>query len=68
MVMACCERCYKQYLNESGKLSKEGLNETFGKDKYKIIKDDNEKIVKVGFREIKLCTCICHREGCMVMH
>lgn len=68
MVMACCTRCYEKYIDKDGNLSEKGLDQVFGESKYKIIKDDSQKVVKIGFMKINLCTCICHREDCMVIH
>lgn len=40
MVMACCNLCYRKYLNADGSLNKEGLDEIYGEDKYKILVDE----------------------------
>jgi len=37
MVMACCNLCYKKYLNKDGEVSKKCLDEIFGKNKYQLI-------------------------------
>lgn len=70
MVMPCCTRCYQKYIKEDGSLSESGLNNIFGKGKYKILKDDDEEkeLRVLLFNKIKLCKCICHIEGSTVMH
>ncbi|EPP7234193.1 hypothetical protein ACTOJ1_001115 [Shigella flexneri] len=69
MVMACCNLCYRKYLNADGSLNKEGLDEIYGEDKYKILVDEPQnKVIRKNLQKIKLCTCICHTVGMMVMH
>lgn len=69
MVMACCSLCYKKYLNTDGSLNKEGLDEIYGEGKYKILIDEpKNKVIKKNLQKIKLCSCICHTVGMMVMH
>ena len=67
MVMACCSRCYKKFIDKDGSVDYHRLAVLLGKEAGHIV--DPEELKRADEQKlIRFCKCDCHKDGESILH